>query len=83
MLRLSVLIVLLAYIEFDSYRQHHADLIDEQKLITYGQAIIVAQSMVDADEERLLLALSGTLADPDILVCGLRMLTASRFIGSD
>ena len=63
----SVLTLLLAFIELDSYSQRVDELVEEQELITLGQAILISESMENADEERLLLTLSGTLADPDIL----------------
>ena len=64
---LGVLIFSLAFIEKMSLDQYRLELQNEQRLITHGQAIAVAQAMTEADEEGLLLSLSGTLADPDIL----------------
>ena len=57
----------IAVIEYSTYSKSLDELSQTQAVITQGQAIVAAELIGDLDQERLLLALSGTLAHPDIV----------------
>lgn len=66
----SILVILFSsFYVFDrlEYDQKTAGLIKQQKFITQSQAIIIPQYILDHDEERITLILSGILSNPIII----------------
>lgn len=66
----SVFIILfLSFYIFEEigYKEEKQSLLEQQKFITQSQSIIVAQHMLDKDEERITLTLSGVLSNPFIV----------------
>ncbi len=66
----SILVILFSsFYVFDrlEYDQKTAGLIKQQKFITQSQAIIIPQYILDHDEERIALILSGILSNPIII----------------
>jgi len=53
--------------EQSAYERKKAELIAQQKFITQSQAVIVPRYIVNNDEERIVLTLSGVLSNPAII----------------
>jgi signal transduction histidine kinase/ActR/RegA family two-component response regulator len=63
----SVLLCSYIVFEYDSYDKQVESLRKQQKFITQSQAIIIPSYVIDNDEEKITLILSGVLANPDII----------------